>query len=187
MKPRLSVKFLKLIKLVFLPAVYILMLHVMFIPLFFSVDEYYIEKCDASHLSVQVTLNERVMNIIIALLGMTTIIDGWIRLSKYWLHKVVLTILGISLVLTALFQQAPIASDIEFNVFENDLHSKFATITGFSFTFFTLSMAFIEPAKRHRIIAVGTGIIAIFLSMLIFNVAILTGFRLRTMFIIMFA
>jgi hypothetical protein len=125
------------------------MLLAVFIPLFFSVDEYYyIVKYAASPLGVQVTLNARIMNIIIALLGMATIIDGWIRLSKYWLHKVVLTISGISLVLTALFQQAPIASDIEFNVFENYLHSKFATITGFSFTFFTLSAAFIEPTKR---------------------------------------
>jgi len=177
----------KLIKLGFLPGVYILMLLVMFILPFFSVDEYSMVENTTSHLGAQGAPYAWVMNVVFALLGIATIIDGWVRLSNYWLHKVVLTVFGISLVLTAIFQHAPIVPDIEFNVLEDDLHSKFATITGFSFTFFTISAAFIESTKRRKVIAVGMAIIAIFLSMLIFNVATLAGVWQRTMFIIMFA
>lgn len=174
-------------RLGFLPATYIFMLLVVFILPFFSVDEYSIIKNTTSHLGAQGAPYAWVMNMVFTLLGIATIIDGWMRLSNYWLHKVVLTIFGISLVLTAFFQHAPIVPEVEFNVLEDDLHSKFATITGFSFTFFTLSAAFIEKTKRRRVIAVGMGVIAILLSMLIFNVAILAGVWQRMMFIIMFA
>ncbi len=187
MKPHLPANLLKLIKLGSLPGVYIFMLLVVFILPFFSVDKYSIIKNTTSHLGAQGAPYAWVMNMIFALLGMATIVDGWMRLSNYWLHKVVLTIFGISLVLTAFFQHAPIIPEVEFNMLEDDLHSKFATITGFSFTFFTLAAAFIETTKRRRVIAIGMGIIAIFLSILIFNVAILAGVWQRMMFIIMFA
>jgi hypothetical membrane protein len=178
---------LKLFKIGFLPGVYFLMLIVIFILPFFSVDQYSILKNTTSHLGAQGAPNAWVMNMVFALLGISSIIDGWVRLSKFWLHKTILTVFGISLVLTAFYQHAPIIPDVQFNVFEDDLHSKFATVTGFSFTFFTMSAAFIESTGRRKVIAVGMSIIAISLSLLIFSVAELAGIWQRTMFIIMFA
>jgi hypothetical membrane protein len=182
-----TTKVIKLIKLGFLPAVYILMFLVVFILPFFSVREYSILKNTTSHLGAQGAPYAWVMNMVFALLGIATIVDGWMRLSKYWVHKVVLTIFGISLVLTAFFQHAPIVPGVEFNILEDDLHSKFASITGFSFTIFTIAAAFIESTNRRKVIAVVMGIIAILLSILIFNVAELAGVWQRMMFIIMFA
>jgi hypothetical protein len=127
------------------------------------------------------------MNTVFILLGTAAIVDSWKRLTNYWLHKVVLTIFGISLILTAFFQHAPIVSGEVFSDLEDDLHSKFATITGFSFTIFAIASAFIESNKKRKIIAACMGIIAILLSMLIFNVTELAGVWQRSMFIIMFA
>lgn len=170
-----------------LPTVYILMLLVMFILPFYSVNEYSILKNTTSHLGAQGAPYAWVMNAVFVLLGTAAIADSWKRLSNYWLHKVVLTIFGISLVLTAFFQHAPIVPGVVFSELEDDWHSKFATITGFSFTFFAIASAFIKSTRKRKIIAACIGIIAIFLSMLIFNVAELAGIWQRLMFIIMFA
>jgi hypothetical protein len=174
-------------RLGFLPAAYTLMLLIMFILPFFSVDEYSILKNTTSHLGAQGAPYAWVMNVVFALLGTSAIVDGWVRLSNFWLHKIVLVVFGISLFLTAFFQHAPIVPNVDFNVLEDDLHSIFATITGFSFVFFTISAVFIESARRRRIIAACIGIIAILLSILIFNVAELAGVWQRLMFITMFA
>jgi len=170
-----------------LPAVYTLTLLVMFILPFYSVDEYSILKNTTSHLGAQGAPYAWVMNVVFVLLGTTAIVDGWKRLSNYWLHKFVLAIFGISLVLTAFFQHAPIIPGVEFSILEDDLHSKLATITGFSFVFFAISTAFIELTRRRKLIAAVMGIIATFLSMLIFNVSELAGVWQRMIFITMFA
>jgi hypothetical membrane protein len=170
-----------------LPVAYILMLLVMFILPYFSVDEYSILKNTTSHLGAQGAPYAWVMNTVFALLGAATIADGWPRLSNYWLHKAVLVIFGTSLFLTAFFQHAPIVSGVDFSALEDDLHSKLATVTGFSFVFFAISTAFIESTRKRKIIAVGMGIIAMLLSMLIFNVTELAGVWQRLIFIIMFA
>jgi len=163
------------------------MLLIIFILPFFSVNEYSILKNTTSHLGAQGAPCAWVMNAVFVLLGTAAIVDSWKRLSNYWLHKVVLTIFGISLILTAFFQHAPIVPGVLFSELEDDLHSKFATITGFSFTFFAIASAFIESTKKRKIIAACIGIIAILLSMLIFNVTELAGIWQRLMFIIMFA
>jgi len=170
-----------------IPVAYILMLLVMFTLPFFSVDEYSIVKNTTSHLGAQGAPYAWLMNVVFALLGIAAIVDGWMRLSKYWLHKVVLTIFGISLVLTAFFQHAPIIPGVVFSELEDDLHSKFSTITGFSFVFFAIASAFIESTTVRRIVALAVGIIASLLSMLIFNIPDLAGIWQRTMFIIVFA
>lgn len=163
------------------------MLLVMFILPFFSVDEYSILKNTTSHLGAQDAPYAWIMNVVFALLGISAIVDSWTRLSKYWLHKVVISVFGISLILTAFFQHAPIVSGVEFNKIEDDLHSKFATITGFSFVFFAIASAFIESTTVRRVIAVAVGIIASLFSMLIFNMPDLAGVWQRMMFIMVFA
>ena len=159
----------------------------MFILPFFSVDEYAILKNTTSHLGAQDAPYAWVMNGVFVLLGASTIIDGWVRLRNFWLQKAVLVVFGFSLFLTAFFHHAPIVPGVEFNVLEDDLHSIFATITGFSFVFFTIFAVFIESTKRRKIIAVGMAIIATLLSILIFNIAELAGVWQRLVFIIMFA
>ena len=174
-------------KLGLIPAVYVLMLLVIFVLPFFSVDEYSILKNTTSHLGAQGAPYAWVMNVVFVLLGIAAIVDGWMRLSNFWLHKVVLTIFGVSLILTAFFQHAPIVPGVVFSELEDDLHSKLSTITGFSFVFFAIAAAFIEPTNVRRLIAVGVGVAASLLSILIFNLADLAGIWQRMMFIIVFA
>ncbi len=131
---RLQVRMWSFFRLGLMPAAYILMLLVMFILPFFSVDEYSILKNTTSHLGAQGAPYAWVMNVVFALLGTGAIVSGWVRLSNFWLHKAALVVFGTSLFLTAFFQHAPIVPDVGFNVLEDDLHSIFATITGFSFT-----------------------------------------------------
>ena len=177
----------KFVRLGILPTTYILMLLVIFILPFYSVDEYSILRNTTSHLGAQGAPYAWVMNVVFALLGIASIVDGWMRLSNYWLHKAVLIVFGTSLFLTAIFQHAPIVPDLTFSVLKDDLHSKFATITGFSFTFFAIASAFIESTRLRRLIAVVVGMVAMLLSMLIFNIADLAGVWQRMIFILAFA
>ncbi len=170
-----------------LPSAYVLMLLVMFILPFFSVAEYSILKNTTSHLGAQGAPYAWVMNLVFILLGTAAMVDGWIHLSKYWLHKAVIIIFGSSLFLTAFFHHAPIVPDLPFNELEDTLHSTFATVTGFAFTFFAISVAFIDTTRFRKIIAVGTGILATLLSLLIFTVPDLAGIWQRLMFIVAFA
>ncbi|MFC1866113.1 DUF998 domain-containing protein [Chloroflexota bacterium] len=163
------------------------MLLVIFILPFFSVDEYSILKNTTSHLGAQGAPYAWVMNVVFVLLGIAAIVDGWMRLSNFWLHKIVLTIFGVSLILTAFLQHAPIVSGVVFSELEDALHSKLSTITGFSFVFFAIASAFIEPTNVRRLIAVGVGIVASLLSLLIFNLADLAGIWQRMMLTIVFA
>ena len=163
------------------------MLLVIFILPFFSVEEYSILKNTTSHLGAQDAPNAWIMNIIFAFLGIAAIIDGWRNLSGYWLHKITIVVFGLSLVMVAFFQHAPIIPDASFSTQEDDLHSLFATVTGYSFIFFTISAAFIESTLRRKLLAFVMGIIATLLSWLIFNVEGLAGIWQRLMFISMFA
>ena len=170
-----------------MPVAYILMLLAMFILPFYSVDEYSILKNTTSHLGAQGAPYAWVMNVVFALLGTAAIADGWVRLSDYWMHKAVLVVFGISLFLTAIFQHAPIVPDVAFSMLEDDLHSVCSTATGFSFTFFAIAAAFIESTRLRKIIAVGVAILAMLLSILIFNIADLAGVWQRMMFVVVFA
>lgn len=177
----------KFIRLGIMPVAYILMLLVIFILPFFSVDQYSILKNTTSHLGAQGAPNAWVMNVVFALLGIAAIVDGWRHLSNYWLHKAILIVFGASLFLTGFFQHAPIIPGVAFSVIEDDLHSKLATATGFSFTFFAVSAAFIESTRIRSIIAAGVGILAMLLSILIFNIEDLAGVWQRIIFIGSFA
>jgi hypothetical membrane protein len=170
-----------------LPAVYFLMLLVMFILPFFSVEEYSMLRNTTSHLGAQGAPHAWVMNAVFSLLGAAAVADSWPRLSNFWLHKVLILAFGASLFLAAFFQHAPIVEGVAYNAAEDSLHSALATITGFSFTFFAISSAFIESTPLRRIAAAGVGIMAMLLSLLIFNVPDLAGVWQRIIFIVSFA
>lgn len=89
--------------------------------------------------------------------------------------------------MTGLFQHAPIVEGVDFNTFEDEMHSIFASLVGFSFTIFAFSTTFIENKKKRRSIAIAIGTLATCLSILIFSVSSLAGVWQRIMFIISFA
>jgi hypothetical protein len=67
-----------------------------------------------------------------------------------------------------------------------DIHSLFASTTGFSFTVLAISTAFIKEGKSEMILPIMIGVLATILSLLIFKVENLTGIWQRLMFITTF-
>jgi hypothetical membrane protein len=187
MTERLFVKFREVFTSGALPVIYCLMLLVIFILPFYSVEEYSILKNTTSQLGAQGAPHAWIMNVVFAALGIVSVTDGWRRLSGYWLHRMVLAVFGISLFMTAFFHHAPIVSGVPFSQLEDDLHSGFASAAGFAFTVFAIASAFIEPTRLRRIMAVAIGVSATLLSILIFRVPDLAGIWQRIIFIVMFA
>ncbi len=166
--------------------VYIIMVLVIFILPFFSIEGYSIIYHTTSQLGAQMTPNAWIMNIVFFFLGTACIIESWLYLNKYWFQKISLTIFGLSLIFTAIFKHAPIHTDLLYNLREDQLHSFFASMVGFSFTIFAFSAAFIELKTARRLLAVLAAVIAVCFSILIFNMPY-AGIWQRLMFIISFA
>ncbi len=91
-----------------------------------------------SQLGAQMTPNAWVMNTVFFLLGAACIIESWFYLKKYWFQKILLTIFGLSLIFTAIYQHAPVNLDLAYDLREDQLHSFFASVVGFSFTIFVI-------------------------------------------------
>lgn len=166
---------------------YMMLVFVMFILPYYSAEGYLILKNTTSQLGAQNTPNAWIMNITFCLLGIACILEGWTHLKHYYFHKILLSVFAVGLILTAIFQHAPISEGIPYSVLEDKMHSLFATIVGFSFTLFAFSAAFIEKNNINRVIALLAGLIATGLSFLMFNVIDYTGLWQRLMFIISFA
>ena len=127
---------------------FILLCVVMFILPFYSADGYSIIRHTTSQLGAQLTPNAWVMNLMFMAMGLACILEGWLHLKGFWFHKVVISVFGIGLMMTAVFHHAPIDEGLAFNVREDMLHSVFATIVGFSFTLFSVSTAFIVTKNK---------------------------------------
>ncbi len=173
-------------KRLLLPA-YIVMILVVFILPFFSVEGYSILKNTTSHLGAQNTPNAWIMNTVFFLLGMACIYEGWFHLKGYRFQQIILIVFGASLFLTGIFKHAPINASLPYNLMEDELHSLFATIVGFSFTIFAISAAFIEGSAGKRILALVVGLSAIGFSGLIFVMTDFAGVWQRMMFMLAFA
>jgi len=165
---------------------YLIMLLVIFILPFYSVPEYSIIKNTPSHLGGQNMPAAWIMNITFILLGVASIWNGWPRLKGYWFQRIVLLIFGGSLILCAFYQHAPIIREMPVDVQEDKMHSIFATLTGFSFSVFAIATCFITNNTTERAITAFVGMIALLLSILMFQVEDYMGIWQRMIFIISF-
>lgn len=91
------------------------------------------------------------------------------------------------MILTGIFQHAPINPGVPFNALEDSLHSVMATVVGFSFTILAFSAIFIAKSHISRILALISGCLAVIFSVLMFNLTDFTGILQRLMFIFSFA
>ncbi|ELR69498.1 hypothetical protein C900_05030 [Fulvivirga imtechensis AK7] len=166
--------------------VYCLMLGVIFILPFFSTENYSIWRNTTSHLGAQYAPNAGIMNATFVMLGASSMLAGWNFFRGYGFHQVVLVVFGASLTMTGFFRHAPIDQNEVYNIREDELHSIFASLTGFAFTTLAISIAFIVHAK-DRVAAIVIAIVAPSLSLLIFYVEDLMGIWQRMIFVISFA
>ena len=175
-------------KIHYLIPVFLILLFVMFILPFYSTEGYLLFKNTTSQLGAQSTPNAWIMNLTFFLLGIASIIEGGMYLKNYCFQKILITIFGLGLMFTAYFHHAPIIEDIPYSIFEDKMHSIFASVVGFSFTIFSISVAFIEKEiKKKRMLSFFIGIIATGLSLLMFNVPDYAGLWQRLIFILSFA
>jgi hypothetical membrane protein len=173
---------------IYLAMAYIIMLLVMFILPFFSLENYSILKNTTSHLGAQNTPNAWIMNVVFLLLGTASIIGGWRFLGKYWFHKIALIGFGASVILTAFYQHAPIDNLLEYSAKEDEIHSLFAKTTGWFFTIFAVATAFISKNRSQQILAISIAVLAVLLSLMMFypKTENLMGVWQRMMFILSF-
>ena len=167
----------------YLQGAYLLMIIVIFTLPFFSVDSYTILKNTSSHLAAQNEPYAWIMNITFVCLGLASIVSGWNFYKRFWFHRIILVVFGISLVFAAYYQHGPIDTGVKYDINEDKLHSLFSNITGFTFVLLAISTAFILKQKKEKLLAFTIGISATLLSILMVKVADLMGFWQRIIFI----
>lgn len=165
---------------------YLMLLGVIFILPFYSVESYSILQNTTSHLGAQHAPYAWVMNTTFILLGLGSMLSGWPYLKGYGFHKLALLIFGFSLIGAAIYQHAPLVAGVVFDAEEDWMHSIFSSVTGASFTVFAMSAAFILRHRPAKISALTVGVLAVLLSVLIFTVPEFRGIWQRALFIIAF-
>ena len=93
---------------------------------------------------------------------------------------------GISLAMTGVFQHAPLVDLNSVDLFQDQMHSIFASTTGLAFTLLAINHGFISVSKQ-RIISFTMAIIAMLLSVAIFSFPQWMGLFQRILFMSAFA
>lgn len=166
--------------------VYLLMIIVIFVLPAFSAEGYSIIKNTTSQLGAQMTPNAWIMNIVFSLLGIVYAYEFIRTEDLHWSIRLFILIFGASLIGAAIFNHAHIDADLDYNVWEDNLHSFFASLTGFSFVGVSFLIAIFERQTRLKIYGIGAAVFSIILSLMIFTTSEYMGVWQRTMFIISF-
>ena len=145
-----------------------------------SFEGYSLLSNTTSHLGAQGSPNAWVMNFVFMCLGIMSI---WITLSSnIRFYQVVGTIFGLSLILTGVFRHAPLTDSTQFNLFHDQLHSIFASATGFSFTFLAAGHGFMSH-KWQRIGGVVMAVVATLIPLGMMALPAFMGLLQRVMFV----
>jgi len=155
---------------------------IVLLPLF-SFDGYSIIKNTTSHLGSQGAPYNYIMNITFVLLGITSVIIA--INTKIISFSVIGSLFGLSLILTAFFKHESFIISYESNLFEDQMHSVFATMTGFSFVLLSMMHAIISKDKQ-RVYAIIVSIFATLNSLVMFLIPDIMGLLQRLMFMVSF-
>jgi len=169
-----------------LEGAYILLLLAMFILPLFKAPEISITRNTLSELGAQFSPYSWIMNAIFAALALSAVISGWGCYEGFVFLRIILVLFGISLVLSAIFNQAPVNPEIRYNIREDGLHLYFACTTWITFIILTFSTALILEKQADRLLAVITGISAVLLSLLTTEADHTAGVWQRLLFVISF-
>ena len=165
---------------------YMIMLIVIFVLPFFSAEGYSIIRNTTSQLGAQNTPNALIMNVVFALLGVTFAVDVLSIRYTHWLYKVCGALFGLSLLGSAIFHHAPIQESVAFRVWEDQLHSFFASLTGFAFVGISFSSGVLEGNTPSGRMAFAAAAISVLMSLLMFLAPDYMGIWQRTMFALCF-
>jgi hypothetical membrane protein len=172
--------------IIFLEGVYILMLLAMFIlPLFMGPDHSIIRNT-LSDLGAQNSAGAWIINSILIALAFSSVISGWGFFKSFVFHRVILVLFGVSIVLSAFFNNAPVNPEIHYNINEDGWHKYFACITWITYVILAFSTALILKKQTDRSLALIAGISAVLLSLLSSEAEQTAGIWQRLLFIISF-
>ncbi len=164
----------------------IILCFVMFILPFYSVETYSIVQNTTSHLGAQFAPNAWIMNVTFLILGLACIKESLFYLKTFYFHQICLHLFGVGLIITGIFQHAPIIEGISYNVFEDNMHSIFASLVGFSFVLLAFSASFIESKFKYRYLDIAVALLATLFSIIMASFPEIAGIVQRTMFIMAF-
>ena len=168
-----------------LTGAYILMLLVMFI-LPFSIPDYSIVMNTADDLGAQAAPYAWIMNFTFIFLAIASLIAGWPFFVGHAFHRSILVFSVISLMLSAIFNNAPLDPHISYNLTESGLHEYFSCSAVFSFAILCLSTGFILEREYNKLLAAISGLSAIILLILTAESNNLAGIWNRFLLIISF-
>lgn len=147
---------------------------------FYSFEGYSIISNTTSHLAAQGSPFAWLMDIVFVMLGIMAIIVTYN--TKVLYYQIIGGLFGLSLVMTAFFPHAPLVGNIQANVLQDQIHSIFASITGFSFTLLAFGHSIMNKG-RQRFWGIIIAIIAIFISLAMMILPTFMGILQRFMFI----
>lgn len=160
--------------------VYISLIIIAFLLPFFSFDGYSLISHTTSHLGAQGSPHAWIMNVMFMLLALTSI---YITLkSKVRFYQFTGLIFGMSLFMTGMFRHKPLIDLNEYSFIEDQLHSIFASTTGFSFIVFSFSHGLLSENKQ-RFVGITIAVLATILSLLMFTFPDIMGILQRIMFL----
>jgi hypothetical membrane protein len=165
---------------------FILMVCVMFILPVFSGPEYSMVRNTLNDLGAQSSKGAWIMNLIFIMLGFGSVLIGWKYFEGLILHRIILGLFGVSLVLMALFNHAPISHVIRYNRWEDGWNTYFTGTAVISFIILSFATSFIMERQRDRIMSLAVGISVIFLAVLMSEVHQLAGIWQRVQFVVTF-
>ena len=147
---------------------------------FFSFQGYSIFSNTTSHLAAQGAPFAWVMDLVFIVLGLMAIVIAYDTKVRY--HQVIGGIFGLSLALTAFFPHAPLVTAVPVNLFQDQMHSVFASITGFSFTMLAIGHSIISRGWQ-RFWGLIIADVAILISLGMMSLPAYMGLLQRMMFI----
>ena len=164
----------------------IMMLLAMFIlPLFMGPD-HSITRNTVSDQGAQNSAGAWIINSILVALAFSSVISGWGFYKGFVFHRVILVLFGVSIVLSAIFNNAPVNPEIHYNINEEGWHKYFACITWIFFVILAFSTALILKKQADISLALMAGISAVLLSLLSSEAEQTAGIWQRLLFIISF-
>jgi hypothetical membrane protein len=152
-------------KILLLAGAYTLMLLVMFI-LPFGIPDYSIVMNTLDDLGAQAAPYAWIVNFTFISLAIGSLVAGWSYFEGYAFHRSMLVLSGISQVLAALFNQAPLDPHISYNIAESGLHEYFSCSAVFSFSILSIATAFILERQYNKLLAASSGLSVIILLIL---------------------
>lgn len=173
-------------KIILLSAAFILMLLSMFIFPRSIVPDHSNIRNTLSDMGAQNSTGAWIINSILIALGFSSVISGWGFFKGFGFHRVILLLFGLSLVLSALFNHAPVNPEIPYNINEDGWHKYFACTTWIFFVILAFSTALIHKKQTARSLALIVGILAVLLSLLSSEAEQSAGIWQRLLFIISF-